>query len=175
MLDPALAGAAEQAAKVSPDYLVGHLASALAFMSASTGTECARAMPIQLASDPLATPGHSAPVRSMRSQLYFLGLVIPVLGGMFLSHLVGTKGQIVIEKGIRDRLGIKPGWVAMQRLVDDHVEVFFVPPPHDRSLKGVLAGQIRRTVAPGEEWDRAREAAWEEAAREKAARWEASE
>jgi bifunctional DNA-binding transcriptional regulator/antitoxin component of YhaV-PrlF toxin-antitoxin module len=84
-----------------------------------------------------------------------------------MSYSVGQKGQIVIAKEIRERLGVGPGWVALQRLVGDHVEVYFVPPEHRKSLKGSLKKHIRSRVAPGEEWDRAREAAWSEAARDK--------
>ena len=34
-------------------------------------------------------------------------------------HKVGSKGQVVIAKEIRDELGIQPGWLALQRVVDD--------------------------------------------------------
>ncbi len=74
---------------------------------------------------------------------------------------------MVISKEIRDQLGVRPGWLALQRLVGDHVELYFVPPEHNRSLKGSLAACIKRPVAPGEEWDRGREEAWKEAARAK--------
>ena len=47
-------------------------------------------------------------------------------------------GQVVIAKEIRDRLGIAPGWVALQRVVDDHVELYFLPPERRESLKGTL-------------------------------------
>ena len=80
-----------------------------------------------------------------------------------MAHKVGRKGQIVIEKQIRDRLGVKPGWLALQRLVGDHVEVYFVPPEHDRSLKGNLAEHTNVRIPPGEEWDKARANAWHEA------------
>jgi len=33
-----------------------------------------------------------------------------------MSTLVGTKGQVTIEKEIRDALGVRPCWRAMQRL-----------------------------------------------------------
>lgn len=52
---------------------------------------------------------------------------------------VGPKGQVVIEKSIRDRLGIAPGWRAIQTLDGDRVEIRFVPPDHHRSLFGVLS------------------------------------
>lgn len=84
-----------------------------------------------------------------------------------MAHVVGAKGQVVISKEIRERLGVEPGWIAIQRLVDDHVEVYFIPPEHRKSLKGSLAVYLRARVSPGEEWDRAREAAWNEVAEEK--------
>jgi hypothetical protein len=63
----------------------------------------------------------------------------------------------VISKAIRDRLGVKPGWQALQLLVGDHVEVYFVPPPHNRSLVGCLAPYLKRPATEGdeEEWDAA--------------------
>ena len=86
-------------------------------------------------------------------------------------HKVGSKGQVVIAKEIRDELGIEPGWLALQRVVDGHLEVHFLPPQHDRSLAGSLASYVRRSIAPGEEWDRAREQAWAEAAWEEERPW----
>ncbi len=86
-------------------------------------------------------------------------------------HKVGAKGQVVIEKEIRDQLGIEPGWLALQRVVDGHVEIRFLPPEHDESLRGILAPYTNVSIAPGEEWDRAREQAWEAAALEKARSW----
>ncbi len=83
-----------------------------------------------------------------------------------MSSIVGTKGQIVIEKTIRDALGLEAGYVAVQRLMGDHVEVRFYPPEHAQSLRGTLADYVTRSV-PQEEWDAARAAAWDEAAREK--------
>lgn len=85
-----------------------------------------------------------------------------------MAHKVGPKGQVVIAKEIRDRLGLQPGWLALQRLVEDHVEVYFVPPEHRKSLKGSLARYTKVRVAPGRAWDEARERAWEEAAAQKA-------
>ena len=85
-----------------------------------------------------------------------------------MANVVGTKGQIVIAKEIRDLLGVEPGWLALQRLVGDHVEVYFVPPEHKKSLKGSLARHIKVKVAPGQEWDKARDTAWKEDAAEKA-------
>ena len=83
-----------------------------------------------------------------------------------MSNIVGPKGQVVIEKGIRDKLGVKPGWLALQMVVEDHVEIYFVPPEHRRSLKGVLAKYTDVSLSE-EDWPKAREAAWEVAARER--------
>lgn len=102
-------------------------------------------------------------------------VVILQKNGMTMNYTVGSKGQIVIAKEFRDRLGVQSGWVALQRLVDDHVEVYFVPPPHRRSLKGILAGRTSERIGPGEAWDEARAAAWREAAREALPALETSE
>lgn len=68
-----------------------------------------------------------------------------------MASKVGTKGQIVIAKEIRDELGIEPGWTAFQQVVDGHVEVYFLPPKHNRSLGGVLAPYIKRSMPASEE------------------------
>lgn len=86
-----------------------------------------------------------------------------------MAAKVGPKGQVVIEKQIRDELGVQPGALAVQRIVGDHVEIRFVPPSHRRSLKGVLGSHARRSVLPGE-WNQAREEAWEEAIRDRESR-----
>ncbi|HET9016533.1 MAG TPA: AbrB/MazE/SpoVT family DNA-binding domain-containing protein [Thermomicrobiaceae bacterium] len=89
-----------------------------------------------------------------------------------MPHTVGSKGQVVIEKAIRDRLGVEPGWLALQVLVDDHVEIRFVPPEHDRSLAGVLAGHSRVRVPDADSLREARERVWDERAHERAAGWD---
>ena len=81
-----------------------------------------------------------------------------------MSHVVGPKGQVVIAKAIRDSLGIAPGWVALQRVVDDHVEIRFLPPDHRESLKGTLAPYVTRHIRSGEEFSEAKEQAWQRAA-----------
>ena len=82
-----------------------------------------------------------------------------------MAYAVGLKGQVVIAKEIRERLGVKPGWATLQRLAGDHVELYFLPPEHRDSLKGSLARYVRVSVGPGQEWDEARAAAWTEAAK----------
>ena len=83
-----------------------------------------------------------------------------------MANIVGTKGQVVINKEIRQKLGIEPGWWALQRIVDGHVEINFLPPEHNRSLAGILAPYIKKRIAPGKEWDEARQQAWNWAARD---------
>jgi AbrB family looped-hinge helix DNA binding protein len=86
-----------------------------------------------------------------------------------MANKVGSKGQVVIAKELRDQLGIKPGWIALQQLSEDHIEFYFIPPEHKKSLKGSMAGQIKAQVKPGKDWEKAREIAWEKAAQEKMA------
>ena len=65
-------------------------------------------------------------------------------------QVVGKNGHVVIAKPIRDSLGLAPGWISIQRLVDDHVELYFLPPDPPESLKGCLApyskAHIRRAT-----------------------------
>jgi AbrB family looped-hinge helix DNA binding protein len=86
---------------------------------------------------------------------------------MNMYYTVGSKGQVVINKEIRDMLGVKAGWIAVQRLAGDHVELYLFPPEHGDSLKGLLKPGLKKQVAPGDEWVSAREAAWGKAARKK--------
>lgn len=82
-----------------------------------------------------------------------------------MGYKVGTKGQVVIDREIREDLGIKPGFVAVQRRVGNHVEMRFYPAEHNRSLRGILADAVTREAEP-EDWGKIRQAAWEAVARE---------
>jgi len=84
-----------------------------------------------------------------------------------MAHIVGPKGQVVIAKEIREQLGVRPGFETIQVRVDDHVEVYFVPPEHDRSLLGILARHTSVRIPSGDAWERARESAWEDELRER--------
>ena len=57
-----------------------------------------------------------------------------------LGTSVGERGQITIEREIREQLGIKPKDLAIQRVQDGQLVVEFVrpPEPHMRSLAGIL-------------------------------------
>lgn len=82
-----------------------------------------------------------------------------------MGNKVGPKGQVVISKPTRERLGIEAGWEALERVVEDHVELRFIPPPHQRSLKGSLAAHVSRR--PRGNLSLARRTAWSRAARQK--------
>jgi bifunctional DNA-binding transcriptional regulator/antitoxin component of YhaV-PrlF toxin-antitoxin module len=82
---------------------------------------------------------------------------------MTMANLVGEKGQIVIEKPLREALGVLPGFLTIQTLVDDHVEIRFYPPEHNRSLRGALKKYATRVLST-DELREARDKAWEEAA-----------
>ena len=64
---------------------------------------------------------------------------------------------MVIEREARQRLGVRPGWVAAQTVVGDRLELRFLPPEHDRSLAGDLRA-YPGTVADAAEEERM---AWE--------------
>ena len=85
-----------------------------------------------------------------------------------MANIVGSKGQLVIDKEIRDRLGIKPGYRAVQLVVDDHVELHFIPPEHNQSLLGILAPYTTGPIPESDDdWQEVKEKAWTEAVKEK--------
>lgn len=83
-----------------------------------------------------------------------------------MAHRVGTKGQVVIQKEIRDKLGIQPGWLSVQAVVGNHVELRFLPPEHTRSLRGALADHIKATAPSSAKLRSIRERLWNAAAAE---------
>ena len=54
-----------------------------------------------------------------------------------MTNVMGAKGQVTIAKAIRERLGIGPGWTAVQHVVGEHVELHFVAPDPDEPSDGV--------------------------------------
>jgi AbrB family looped-hinge helix DNA binding protein len=75
-----------------------------------------------------------------------------------MSNKVGERYQITIDKAVRERLGVQPGDLAIERIEDGLLVVEFMPRTHDRSLRGIL----RRDPVPPGSTDSAseKEAAW---------------
>lgn len=80
---------------------------------------------------------------------------------------VGTKWQVVIEKDVREKLQVQPGSRTIQRVVGDKVEIAFIPPPHKKSLRGILAKHIHPRYKKETSWEKIRETTWKRVAREK--------
>jgi AbrB family looped-hinge helix DNA binding protein len=73
---------------------------------------------------------------------------------------VGERGQITIEKAIREELGIHAGDETVQRVEEGRIVIEVVPGRHRRSLAGSLRGKVTRR--PGDEaWETLRAASWE--------------
>ena len=75
-----------------------------------------------------------------------------------MASSVGERGQITIEKAIREELGVYAGDLAVQRVEDGKVVIEFVPAPHRRSLKGILRDKVT-TWPDDEDWAAVRDAA----------------
>jgi hypothetical protein len=71
---------------------------------------------------------------------------------------VGERGQITVEKAIREQLAVYAGDEAVQWVDNGHLVVAFVPGPHHRSLAGTLADKVTRRPA-GDDWAAIRDAA----------------
>ncbi len=71
-----------------------------------------------------------------------------------IGSTVGERGQITIEKEIRETLGVRPRDIAVQHVEDGRLVVTFVkqPEPHMRSLAGILGPPPRRPD-PTKSWD----------------------
>jgi bifunctional DNA-binding transcriptional regulator/antitoxin component of YhaV-PrlF toxin-antitoxin module len=83
---------------------------------------------------------------------------------MAMSTTVGTKGQVTIVKQIREALGVKPGWRAIQRRVGNQVMISFRPPKHRESLLGILSDQNGPRIGSNDEFQAAVQRAWDQAA-----------
>ncbi|HET7676765.1 MAG TPA: AbrB/MazE/SpoVT family DNA-binding domain-containing protein [Candidatus Limnocylindrales bacterium] len=73
---------------------------------------------------------------------------------------VGERGQITIEKAIREELAIHAGDEAIQRVEDGRIVIEVVPGRHRRSLAGSLKDKLKRRP-DDESWEVLRRAAWE--------------
>jgi AbrB family looped-hinge helix DNA binding protein len=75
-----------------------------------------------------------------------------------MASTVGERGQITIEKAIREELGVYAGDQAVQRVENGRVVIEFVPAPHRRSLAGVLRDEVR-PISDDETWEAIRDLA----------------
>ena len=75
-----------------------------------------------------------------------------------MASRVGERGQITIEKAIREELGIYAGDETVQRVEDGRIVIEVVPGRHRRSLAGSLKSKVGRTPRD-ETWEALREAA----------------
>jgi AbrB family looped-hinge helix DNA binding protein len=76
-----------------------------------------------------------------------------------MASRVGERGQITLEKRIREELGIRAGDEAIQRIENGRIVVEVVPGRHSRSLAGAAAPHITRQPSD-ESWEVLRDAAW---------------
>jgi len=77
-----------------------------------------------------------------------------------MDRIIGTKGQVVIEKAIREKLDIEPGTRTVQKVVDDHVEIYFLPAVQKGTLKGILAPHIKNNFSREEDLQKGMENVW---------------
>ncbi len=63
-----------------------------------------------------------------------------------MASTVGERGQVTIEKAIREELGVYAGDLAVQRVENGRVVIEFVPAPHRRSLAGVFRDEVRPVI-----------------------------
>jgi AbrB family looped-hinge helix DNA binding protein len=77
-----------------------------------------------------------------------------------MTSRVGERGQITIEKAIREELAIYAGDETVQRIEDGRIVIEVIPGRHRRSLAGSLQAKVRRTPVD-ESWETLRKAAWE--------------
>ncbi len=76
-----------------------------------------------------------------------------------MSSRVGERGQITIEKAIREELAIYAGDETVQRVENGRIVIEVVPGRHRRSLAGALRHKVGRKPA-NESWEVLRDAAW---------------
>lgn len=84
------------------------------------------------------------------------------------NYKVGQNGEIYIRKELMEALGIGPDWIVLQRVVDNKLEVEFLPPEHSDSLGGIAARYVtEETKFSDDEWHRIKEKAWTHRAEQK--------
>ena len=75
-----------------------------------------------------------------------------------MASRVGERGQITVEKAIREELAVYSGDQAVQWVEHGRLVVEFLPAPHGRSLEGLLEGKATRRP-DDEAWAAIRDAA----------------
>ena len=76
------------------------------------------------------------------------------------NYKVGQNGEIHIRKELMEALGIGPDWIVLQRVVDDKLEVEFMPPEHNESLLGILSDFKGPGIPADADWSKIREDTW---------------
>jgi AbrB family looped-hinge helix DNA binding protein len=77
-----------------------------------------------------------------------------------MTSRVGERGQITIEKAIREELAIYAGDETVQRVEDGRIVIDVIPGRHRRSMAGVLRDKVGR-VPSDESWTSLSQAAWD--------------
>lgn len=75
-----------------------------------------------------------------------------------MASRVGERGQITIEKSIREELAIYAGDETIQRIEEGRIVIDVIPGRHRRSLAGTLRAKAGRKP-PDESWPALRDAA----------------
>ena len=75
----------------------------------------------------------------------------------YMTSRVGERGQITIEKSIREELAIYAGDETVQRVEDGRIVIEVIPGRHRRSLAGSLKDHLGRRP-PDESWPALRDA-----------------
>jgi AbrB family looped-hinge helix DNA binding protein len=76
-----------------------------------------------------------------------------------MTSRVGERGQITIEKAIREELAIYAGDETVQRVEDGRIVIDVIPGRHRRSLSGALRDKVTQWPAD-EDWAALRDGAW---------------
>ena len=82
------------------------------------------------------------------------------------NYKVGEKGELHIRNELMEELGIGPGWIVLQRVVDNKLELEFLPPEHRESLAGSLSDFKGPGIPEDADWSKVREEAWTWAVKE---------
>lgn len=77
-----------------------------------------------------------------------------------MTSRVGERGQITIEKSIREELAIYAGDETVQRVEGGRIVIEVIPGRHRRSMAGSLRDKVGRRPTD-ETWTALRDAAWE--------------